>query len=204
MIKMVKNKSMKQNRLGNLPARSAGKRKKTMSKPVAHTEPAVVASVPKDLTPELKAIRARLVGMLDQTRQDIEHEVRGAGERDPAHIIEISDMATDALEGDLALRIAESETAEAGEIQRAIEKIDEGNYETCDVCEKPIGQERHEFLPYVTMCINCQELAEIRKRKEGDQVEDLSEGTEGEGEEPDADAAAELSKTRTGPSWQEN
>ena len=203
MIKMVKNKSIKQTRLGNLQARSAGKRKKIMSKPAArHAEPVAVASVRKNLTPEMKAIRTRLAGLLDQTRQDIEHEVRGASERDAAHIIEISDMATDALEGDLALRIAESETAEAGEIERAIEKIDEGSYESCDVCEKPIGKERHEFLPYVTMCINCQELAEIRKSKEGDQVEDLSQGAEGE--EPDADAAAEVSKTAGGKGWQEN
>jgi len=138
----------------------------------------VKVATPKPLTAELLGIRSRLTTMLTDIRKDIDHEVRGASERDLAHINDTSDMASDSAEGDLSLRIAESETAEAGEIERAIEKIDNGTYGICEVCNKAINAERLQFLPYVTMCIKCQELAEIRKRETGDELDDLAEGTE--------------------------
>jgi RNA polymerase-binding protein DksA len=136
---------------------------------------------PKPLTAELIAIRERLTQMLVDLRKDIDHEVRGASDRDLAHINDTSDMASDAAEGDLALRIAESETVEAGEIERAIEKVDNGTYGSCETCNKNIGADRLQFLPFATMCIKCQELAEIRKREEGDELDDLAEGTDDDG-----------------------
>ena len=202
MIKMVKHKHVKHPRITSVAAKAPDLKRKKTAKRAEETSvqpQRSVAAPPRNLTPEMKEIRARLQSMLSDTRKDIEHEVRSANERDPAHIIEVSDMATDAAEGDLALRIAESETAEAGEIERAIEKIDEGTYERCDVCDKRIADARHEFLPYVTMCINCQELEEIRRSKVGDQFEDLSEGSDG-----DAEADVEPVMTKTAGNWQEN
>jgi DnaK suppressor protein len=143
-------------------------------------KPAAKVAPPKPVTGEMLAIRGRLTTMLTELRKDIAHEVRGAGERDLAHINDTSDMASDAAEGDLSLRIAESETAEASEIERAIEKIDNGTYGICEVCNKAIGVDRIQFLPYVTMCIKCQELAEIRKRDTGDELDDLAEGSDSE------------------------
>jgi len=195
MIKMVKHKHTKHTRLGNLESKARGaKRKKEgqsttrAAAPAERKESKPEAAPRKELTAAQKLVRERLVAMLNDTRKDIEHEFRGASTNDPAHVIELSDMASDAFEGDLALRIAESETAEASEIERAIEKIDEGTYERCDVCDKTIAAARHEFLPYVTMCINCQELEEIRRSKQGDQFEDLSEGAESSESEPEAEA----------------
>lgn len=139
---------------------------------------------PKPLTREMLEIRQRLTSMLQKARHDIAHEVKGASERDLAHINDTSDMAADAAEGDLALRIAESETVEAGEIERAIQKVDDGTYGTCENCGAEINTERLHFLPYVTLCIKCQGLSEIRKREEGDddELEDLAETSESESE----------------------
>ena len=123
-------------------------------------------------------LRARLLQMLAELRKDIDYEVRGASDRDLAHINDTSDMASDAADGDLALRIAESETVEAGEVERAIEKVDTGTYGKCDVCNKTIGADRLQFLPFATLCIACQELAEIRKREDEDEFGDLDEGAE--------------------------
>ena len=149
--------------------------------PVAINKPSKPV-LPKKLSAEMAQIRSRLTSMLTDLRKDIDHEVRGASERDLAHINDTSDMASDSAEGDLSLRIAESETAEAGEIERAIEKIDTGTYGICETCNKPIGVDRLQFLPYSTLCIKCQALAEIRKRSEGDELEDLAEGIESDSE----------------------
>ncbi|HLX62833.1 MAG TPA: TraR/DksA family transcriptional regulator [Planctomycetota bacterium] len=150
--------------------------KTAVKKPALPPRPAI------KLTKEMLEIRAVLQSMLTQMRRDIDHEVRGASARDLAHINDTSDMASDAAEGDLALRIAESETVEASEIERAIEKIDTGTYGTCEMCGQQIGADRLKFLPYVTLCIKCQALAEIRKREESEELDDLAEGTEADTE----------------------
>jgi len=139
-----------------------------------------ISAAPKGLTPELLQIRERLQHMLADKRNDIDREVHGASERDLAHINDSSDMASDAAEGELALRIAETETVAASEIERAIEKIDNGTYGSCEMCNKVIGADRLHFLPYVTLCIKCQELAEIRKREDEDELDDLAEGSDGD------------------------
>ncbi len=44
----------------------------------------------------------------------------------------------------------------AGEIARALEKLEDGSYGACDDCEQPIGSERLEALPWATRCMICQ------------------------------------------------
>lgn len=39
------------------------------------------------------------------------------------------------------------------DVERALAKIDEGTYGTCDACGAPIGEERLEALPWATLCI---------------------------------------------------
>jgi DnaK suppressor protein len=129
---------------------------------------------PKKLTAEMLALRDRLINMLTDMRKEIDHEVRGATERDLAHLNDTSDMATDAAEGDLALRIAESETVEASEIERAIEKLDNGTYGQCEICNVAIPAERLQVLPFATQCVKCQELADIRRRSRVEELDDLN------------------------------
>jgi DnaK suppressor protein len=133
-----------------------------------------VPKPPKKLTAEMLALRERLIVMLTDMRKEIDHEVRGATERDLAHLNDTSDMATDAAEGDLALRIAESETVEASEIERAIEKLDAGTYGLCEICNIKIPAERLQVLPFATQCVKCQELADIRRKTRGDELDDLN------------------------------
>lgn len=44
----------------------------------------------------------------------------------------------------------------ASDIDRALEKLEEGTYGTCDDCKKPIAPERLEALPWATRCVGCQ------------------------------------------------
>jgi DnaK suppressor protein len=174
-------------RLAKKPAQVLAKQKLKVAKPskAAKTNGSAKAAKsilkrppPKHLSAEMLRLRARLMQMLAELRNDIDHEVRGASERDLAHINDSSDMAADSADGDLSLRIAESETVEAGEIERAIEKIESGTYGSCEMCNRVIGADRLQFLPFATLCIKCKELAEIRKREDEDELGDLSEGAE--------------------------
>ena len=39
------------------------------------------------------------------------------------------------------------------EVDRALTKLDEGSYGTCDVCGEPIAPERLEALPWAVRCV---------------------------------------------------
>jgi DnaK suppressor protein len=39
------------------------------------------------------------------------------------------------------------------EVQRALEKLDDGSYGTCDVCGRPIPDGRLEALPWAVLCV---------------------------------------------------
>ena len=45
-------------------------------------------------------------------------------------------------------------------------------------CAKHIGTERIKFLPFATLCIKCQELAEIRRKEDEDELSELLETEE--------------------------
>jgi RNA polymerase-binding protein DksA len=132
---------------------------------------------PVVLNREQLDLRDQLMQMRENLRKEIQAEVRGARDRDLDHITDTSDIAADAAEGELAFRLAETESVEVEEIDKAIEKLDTGTYGICETCAEPINPERMKFLPFATMCIKCQELAEIRrKEKEDEGLDDLAEG----------------------------
>lgn len=171
------------------PAKAASRNSKTLpaKTPLAKTVPApkkeLRVEAPKPEAPppvspvprkEQREIREKLTALLEQLQHNIQGGVKAAGERDLAHIVDTSDMASDSAEGDLAFRIAESEGANATEVQKAIEKIDTDSYGICERCMKPIGMDRLHFLPFATQCIKCQELAEIRRTNDDEaELDDL-------------------------------
>jgi len=44
------------------------------------------------------------------------------------------------------------------QVERALDKIKEGNYGTCDRCGLPIGDGRLEALPWASLCMKCKAL----------------------------------------------
>ncbi|GIU96607.1 MAG: hypothetical protein KatS3mg013_0410 [Actinomycetota bacterium] len=45
--------------------------------------------------------------------------------------------------------------AELEEVERALEKIDRGQYGVCERCGRPIGDDRLDAIPWATLCIDC-------------------------------------------------
>ena len=50
----------------------------------------------------------------------------------------------------------------ADDLDRALEKLEEGTYGTCDECNRDIAPERLEALAWATRCVSCQ--TNIQKR----------------------------------------
>ena len=79
--------------------------------------------------------------------------------RDPAAAVSfgkrIGDGTTEAVERIATTAAARSLAGTAREVDRALEKLAEGTYGTCDGCGAEIPGERLEARPWTTLCVRC-------------------------------------------------
>ena len=67
----------------------------------------------------------------------------------------IGEGTTEAVERISSTAAARSIAAALAEVDRALEKVDEGTYGLCDECEQSIGSERLDVMPAATLCVIC-------------------------------------------------
>ncbi len=70
------------------------------------------------------------------------------------------DAAFEATGEELASQLAELEAKELVQVERALTRLKQGKYGTCDGCETKIPVLRLNALPYSTLCIKCQRESE--------------------------------------------
>jgi DnaK suppressor protein len=70
------------------------------------------------------------------------------------------DAALDAAHDEISSQLAEVESRELGNIENALERMRDGQYGLCEMCDCAIPMARLQALPYATLCINCQREAE--------------------------------------------
>ena len=91
-------------------------------------------------------LRAKLLGDIDSL-----HSKDG---RDSA------DEAFDAGNEEVNCQLAEFESDELAQIERALVKLKKGKYGTCESCQKKIPVARLNALPYSAFCISCKKEIE--------------------------------------------
>lgn len=76
-------------------------------------------------------------------------------------------------EGDYAAASAETiidsailvqQRKELNEIELALDKIKDGTYGTCEMCEEPIGRPRLDVKNFARFCITCREINEKEQK----------------------------------------
>ena len=108
-----------------------------------------------EIRSSLEALREDLRGQL---------EAHGANPDDdsmdePELETQFADAAQTAAERDQELRVVEKLRDQLVSANRALERIAEGTYGTCERCGAAIPEERLEALPYVTLCLDCKQKA---------------------------------------------
>ncbi len=73
---------------------------------------------------------------------------------------DVIDAALDSAQDEISSQLAEVESRELASIEKALERMRDGGYGKCEECEKAIPMARLNALPYATLCIECQRLAE--------------------------------------------
>jgi len=81
---------------------------------------------------------------------------------------DVVDAALDASQDEISSKLAEVESRELAQIEEALEKIRQGNYGECEVCQGKIPLARLNALPYAITCIDCQRAAETGTASVGD------------------------------------
>ncbi len=72
-----------------------------------------------------------------------------------------ADAAFDASGEEMASQLAELESKELAQVERALKRLKQGSYGQCEVCSTKILIARLNALPYSTLCIKCQREMEL-------------------------------------------
>ena len=78
------------------------------------------------------------------------------------------DAANDSSEKETMYGVAEIESTRLNEVERALEKIDEGTYGKCERCGGRIPAGRLKVAPFASLCVKCKEEEEHRQSARSD------------------------------------
>lgn len=116
------------------------------------------------------AVRERLMTDLAQLERDMYARTVGdqavtpsEGEDGTGLTSEQNDEATALSEYDRNQAMLDNDRALLGQIKAALHRLDAGTYGICEKCGKAIDPRRLAALPYVTLCLDDQELLEKRQ-----------------------------------------
>jgi DnaK suppressor protein len=118
--------------------------------------------------------RTELRKRLGMELEDLGHKKQTSAAGDSA------DAAFDASGEELASQLAELESRELAQIERAVKRLKQGTYGVCEGCSCKIPVIRLNALPYSTLCIKCQREMERHggwlNRRDADDWNRVSDG----------------------------
>lgn len=98
----------------------------------------------------LQRRREELYKSIADELTDLRHERGGRTGSDDG------DAAAESLITEMNSRLAQMETRELKQINRALARLQQGTYGTCEACGKKIPVARLNALPYTSVCVECQ------------------------------------------------
>lgn len=106
--------------------------------------------------------RVRVSEEIDGIAESVSESLREATGENPFDQ-HLADTATPTLARELDLTVEDNAKSLLAMIDRALEKLDQGTYGTCDKCGRPIGEGRLEIAPWAALCVDCKRLEERRE-----------------------------------------
>jgi DnaK suppressor protein len=109
---------------------------------------------------KLETWREDLIEESRETISHLQHEVRDVGDE--------AERATRETENSLELRTRDRYRKLIRKIDKALIRIEDGEYGYCEETGEEIGLARLEARPIATLCLDAQERWELRQRQMGD------------------------------------
>ena len=108
----------------------------------------------------LLALHKLLVVRRDALRRALAGDISLLKEMGTSGSGDSADIAMDLTQNEVSSKLAELESRELGRIERAIGKLKDGSFGSCENCNRKIPIARLNALPYTTTCVSCQRLSE--------------------------------------------
>ena len=107
-----------------------------------------------------KSIEKRLeavVNDLDDIKHSIDKNTRGTASmsQDSVYSVQMADAGTDSNEREKGYHFMNRETDYYKYLMKALERIDDGTFGICTICEELIPEERMLEVPNATKCVQC-------------------------------------------------
>jgi DnaK suppressor protein len=110
--------------------------------------------------------------ILDERKNDLlshAEEIKEKGiQFDPDDLPDEVDLASSEADQSMSLRLRDRERILLRKVEKALKKIDEGEYGVCESCGDDIGVKRLEARPVTDLCITCKEEQEQVERSFAD------------------------------------
>jgi DnaK suppressor protein len=107
-------------------------------------------------------LRQQLLKRRDALVQALRGQVNVLHSREIGVGDQLDDSFLDEAQG-LHSQLAEAESREFAQIERALQRMRSGKFGQCDRCKKAIGLPRLQAIPHATECITCAREAERRR-----------------------------------------
>jgi len=109
--------------------------------------------------------------------------------------IHMADIGTDNYDRDFTLGLVDSERKLIMEIDRALDRIENGKYGICEGSGKPIPKARLEAIPWARYCVEYAQLLEkglVREENSSDESDYASQTDQDQDEDSEGSADNEL------------
>jgi DnaK suppressor protein len=107
----------------------------------------------------LSAERERLSREIADLDSDLSESLEDSSEESP-YDQHMAETAAVTLDREIDLTLEENARASIAQLDRALIKLDNGSYGSCDKCGAPIGEDRLKAAPFATLCIDCKRREE--------------------------------------------
>lgn len=104
----------------------------------------------------------RLLELRQKLLKDADDLERNAQDETPSFSMHMADAATDSFDRDLALSLLGLEQSAVGEIDEALQRIQDGTYGVCEQTGEPIPRERLAAIPWARFTTEAQ--AELERQ----------------------------------------
>ncbi len=103
-------------------------------------------------------LQSSKTGLIDRRAELLERGKRiheNIHHRDEPLSADFAEQAIELENRELLEALDDEVKLELRQIERALIRIDEEEYESCENCGEDVGEERLKALPYTTLCIRC-------------------------------------------------